>query len=88
MILLALNMSLEKIMLFRCCQIDHVNASHQHFHLLTFTTTCSANGDNNKYGLGMATVVEEVFPEGEIVSAANFMDDIQGSVVQTQQQDT
>ena len=34
MILFPLNVSSENIILFRCCHIDHVKASHQHFHLL------------------------------------------------------
>ena len=34
MILFPLNVSSENIILFRCCHIDHVKVSHQHFHLL------------------------------------------------------
>ena len=50
--------------------------------------TSSANGDNNKHRLGMATSVEEFFLEGEIDAAASFMEERQGLEVQMQQQDT
>ncbi|KAH1054760.1 hypothetical protein GYH30_023508 [Glycine max] len=33
-ILLPLNVSFEKVILFLCCQIDQVKVTHQHFHLL------------------------------------------------------
>ena len=37
MILLASNVSLEKSILFRCCHIDHVRASHHHLYLVPLT---------------------------------------------------
>ena len=41
--LLPLKVSLEKIILSLCCHMNHVKASHQHFHLLTLIP--SANPD-------------------------------------------
>ena len=53
MILLTFNVTLEKKILFRCCHIDHVRAIHQHFHLLTLTTSTTPNMCCRKWCFGL-----------------------------------
>ena len=61
--LLQLKVSFEKINLFLCCQIVHVKATHQHFHLLNLIPPSIPFPCYRKCCLGFCGKTPEVFTQ-------------------------
>ena len=62
-ILLALKVSLEKIMLILCFQMVHVNASHHHFHLLALIPSVTPNICWRKCCFGLCGKTPTIFTQ-------------------------